>query len=330
MQPCPSAACDVVNHACLKRLAALAALLALTGCGAEYRLFHPVGPVASAEFHYTILNTGVMLLIIIPTFILTMLFALRYRKSRAAHYDPSFSHSLSLELAMWGIPLVIVVILTFCTYASVFAVNPADPLTLDNPHDANALAAPLDVDVITTDWQWIFVYPAAHIATIDDLVVPAGRTVRLQLTSATVTNDFYIPAVAPMIDVMPGMRTQDAFRVNRPGTYEGFSADFSGAGFSWMQFSTRILTPDDFSAWLKQTQTAPDHLDMARFMQIAQPTINNGAKPVYFSGADPNLFAEVFTAIQQGQVFPVPEDIDTKTSLSNPAALKAGEVKSKS
>lgn len=320
----------VFRPARMMRWALLPALLALAGCGGEYRLFHPAGPVANAELHYTILNTAVMLLIIVPTTILTMVFALRYRKSRSATYDPTFSHSLTLELAMWGVPLIIVVILTFCTYSSVFLVNPADPLSLDNQADPGAVAAPLNVDVITTDWQWIFVYPAQRIATIDDLVVPAGRTVRFRLTSATVTNDFYIPQVAPMIDVMPGMTTQDAFRVNRPGSYEGFSADFSGAGFSWMQFATRIVSPDDFSAWVKQTQAAPDHLNMARFMQIAQPTINQGAKPLYFSAADPNLFSEVFAAIQGGQVFPVPEDIDTKTQLSNPTAVNSGEAKPKS
>jgi cytochrome o ubiquinol oxidase subunit 2 len=310
--------------------AALSACALLAGCGTEFRLFHPAGPVANAEWHYTILNTAVMMLIIIPTTILTIVFALRYRKSRAAKYDPSFSHSLGLELAMWGVPLVVVVILTFCTYSSVFAVNPADPLSLDNKNDPGAMAAPLNVDVITTDWQWIFIYPDQKIATIDDLVVPAGRTVRLRLTSATVTNDFYIPQVAPMIDVMPGMRTQDAFRVNRPGNYEGFSADFSGAGFSWMQFSTRIVTPDDFDAWVKQTQAASEHMDFARFMQIAQPTINEGAKPEYFSNADPTLFAQVTAAIQQGQIFPVPEDIDTKTKARPPAPQKASGVQVKS
>ena len=312
------------------RSGALLPLLALAGCGAPFRLFHPAGPVANAELHYTILNTAVMLLIIVPTTILTLVFALRYRKSRNAAYDPSFSHSLLLELAMWGVPLVVVVILTFCTYSSVFAVNPADPVALDNPQDPGATAPPLNVDVITTDWQWIFIYPEQHIATIDDLVVPAGRTVRLNLTSATVTNDFYIPQVAPMIDVMPGMRTQDAFRVNNPGHFEGFSADFSGAGFSWMQFATRIVSADDFAAWVRQTQTAPDHLTFARFMQIAQPTINEGAMPLYFSQADPKLFSEVFTAIQQGQTFPVPQDIDTKAPYPSPTAGKSGEIKPKS
>jgi cytochrome o ubiquinol oxidase subunit 2 len=296
-------------------------LLLLAGCGTEFRLFHPVGPVASAEFHYTLLNTGVMLLIILPTTVATLVFALRYRKSRNAAYDPSFSHSYGLELAMWGVPLLITVLLAFCTYQSVFAVNPAGPSVLDNgvfSFICPPASGDLEVDVITTDWQWIFVYPQYKIATIDDLVVPAGRTVRFELTSATVVNDFYIPQVAPMIDVMPGMRTLDAFRVNRPGEYEGFSADFSGAGFSWMQFSTRIVAQADFAAWVAKTQRAPDHLDFARFQQIAQPTINEGAKPAYFSNADPNLFLKVYQAVQNGAVFPVPMDTETKTPVPVP------------
>jgi cytochrome o ubiquinol oxidase subunit 2 len=307
-----------------------ASLLLLSGCGADFRLFHPVGPVASSEWHYTLLNTGVMMLIILPTTVLTMVFALRYRKSRNAPYDPSFSHSILLELAMWGVPLIIVVILTFCTYSSVFAVNPAGPTSLETNAGAGAQPQTLHVDVITTDWQWIFVYPAQHIATIDDLVVPQGTNVKLDLTSATVTNDFYIPQVAPMIDVMPGMRTWDAFRVDQPGNYEGFSADFSGAGFSWMQFATRILSAADFAAWVKTTQGSPNHLDFGRFLQIAQPTINQNAAPEYFSDADPNLFLDVYTAVQQGQVFPVPEDIDTKTPYPSPTAGKQNEIKAKS
>jgi cytochrome o ubiquinol oxidase subunit 2 len=331
----------------LLRLWPTAFLLLLPGCGAEFRLFHPVGPVASAEWRFTLISTSIMMLIIVPTTVMTCVFAFRYRKSRNATYDPTFSHSLLLELAMWGVPLMITLVLAYCTYTSVFLVDPANPGSLlpagtaevkPGPLDANYMCPPgavsepgaLEVDVITTDWQWIFVYPQQGIATIDDLVVPQGRNVQLQMTSDSVTNDFYIPQVAPMMDVMPGMRTMDGFRVDQPGSYEGFAADFSGDGFSWMQFSTRIVSQGDFAAWVKQTQASPNHLDYARFQQIAQPTINEGAKPSYFSGVPSNLFVQVYNATRNGVDYPVPEDIQTKAPFPSPTTGKHGEVKASS
>ncbi len=327
----------------LSRLWPVAFMLLLPGCGAEYGMFHPVGPVANAEFHFLIISTGVMMLIIGPTTVMTLLFALRYRKSRNATYDPTFSHSLVLELAMWGVPLLVTLVLAYCTYLSVFLVNPAGPEALASFKPKNgdlidqnlAICPPtpsgvLEVDVITTDWQWVFVYPQLGIATIDDLVVPAGRDVRFQMTSVSVTNDFYIPAVAPMMDVMPGMRTLDAFRVNKPGNFEGIAADFSGDGFSWMQFSTRVVSPADFDGWVKQTQAAPDHLTYARFQQIAKPTINEGAHSHYFSGVPANLFVQVYNATRAGVDYPVPEDIQTKAPFPSPATGKNGDVKASS
>ncbi len=326
-----------------KEVLALLCLLPLAACGDEYSVFHPVGPVASTEFHFLIISTSVMMLIIGPTTILTLVFAFRYRKSRKATYDPTFSHSLLLELAMWGVPMLVTMVLAYCTYLSVFLVNPGGPQALPSYKPNNgaiidqalALCPPappgtLEVDVITTDWQWIFVYPQQGIATIDDLVVPAGQDVRFQLTSVSVTNDFYIPQVAPMIDVMPGMRTLDAFRVNRPGNYEGISADFSGDGFSWMQFSTRVVAPADFAAWVKQTQANPDHLTYARFQQIARPTVNEGATPHYFSGVPSTLFAQVYNATRAGVDYPVPEDIQTKAPFPSPTTGKQSEVKASS
>jgi cytochrome o ubiquinol oxidase subunit 2 len=283
--------------------------LGLAGCStAAYRLFHPQGPVANVELRFTIIDVAVMLLLILPVTVMIAVFIWRYRKGGNARFDPSWSHSLELELVMWGVPFLVVIFLGYYSYKSTMLVNPYGPAAL-NTAMAQAEPGPLQVDVITTDWQWVFVYPQYGVATVDDLVVPAGRVVRLRLTSTSVTNDFFIPGVAPMIDVMPGMRTQDAFQVNHKGNYEGFSADFSGAGFSWMQFSTRLVSDDDFAAWVAKVQSAPDQLSYMRFTKLAQPTINVGARPAYFSHAAPGLFDEVYTAAQQGVVYPVPDDI---------------------
>lgn len=271
---------------------------------ADYRVFHPAGPVGGVEWRVTVIDVGVMLLIILPVTIMVAFFVWRYRKSRNTTYDPTWSHSLGLELLMWGVPFVTVIFLGYESYRTTMLVNPYNPGALDMTNPANP---PLQVDVITTDWQWVFVYPQLHIATIDDLAVPAGKPVKLRLTSTSVTNDFFIPQVAPMIDVMPGMRTMDAFQVNHPGNYEGFAADFSGVGFSWMQFTTRILAPADFNKWVTATQASPTQLSYALFTKLAQPTVNVGAKPAYFSNVAPGLFDTVYTAAQQGVVYPIPE-----------------------
>ncbi len=296
----------------LRRLLLLAIIPLLSGCSADtFRLFHPVGAVGSVEWRFTVIDVGVMMLLILPTTVMIAVFVWRYRKSRNAEYDPSWSHSLGLELTMWGIPFLTVIFLGYASYRSTMLVNPYNPAAINYADPANP---PLQVDVVTTDWQWVFIYPSLGIATVDDLVVPAGRPIKFWLTSTSVTNDFYIPEVAPMIDVMPGMRTMDGFQVNQPGRYEGFSADFSGAGFSWMQFSTRILAKPDFDKWVAATQGSPSQLSYAAFTKLAEPTVNVGAKPAYFSHADAGLFMQIYNAARAGTVYAIPEQLNILTS----------------
>ncbi len=303
---------------CLTRPLVALALLPLGGCGEEFRLFYPKGPVAAAQLKYTMIDVGIMLLIILPTTLMLCLFIWRYGKARKAAYDPDWAHSMTIELLIWGGPIAIVALLAVFTYESVIETNPYDPTVLRAPAGTQVPAqAPLEIDVITTDWQWFFIYPKQHIATIDDLVVPQGRVVRLRMTSTSVTNDFFIPQLAPMIDVMPGMQTRDAFSSDGPGTFTGFSADFSGAGFSWMQFSTRVMSGDGFSSWVAgvqagQAQPNRGALSYAVFQKLAHPTLNIGAKPGYFASVDTGVFNRAVTDALNGLTYPVPADLTEK------------------
>ena len=259
-------------------------MLFLAGCvPASYRLFHPNGPIANLELQSTIIDVAVMLVIILPVAVLICVFMWRYRKSANAAYDPHWSHSLTLEILVWAVPLITVCVLAFFSYETTLAVNPYGPAVLGRADAAApkmrmasvapampgmvmqtpdpSPAGPLQIDVITTDWQWFFIYPQLHIATIDELVVPQGRDVEFHMTSATVVNDFFVPELVPMMDVMPGMQTVDMFRAKNTGTYKGFSADFSGAGFAWMQFAARVVTP----------QTMPDGCHRLRLLRITCP-----------------------------------------------------------
>lgn len=300
----------------LKPHLALLPMLALTACSSgDYRLFHPLNLIAAQEWHATIVDTVVMLLIILPVLLVIALFGWRYRKGANAVHDPDWSHNTALELLVWGVPFLVVAGLGIYSVKTIYAVEPYDPGLLQNQVAADPQSV-LNVDVIATDWQWVFVYPAQHLATIDQLVVPQGSVVKMRLTSTSVSNDIYIPQLAPMIAVMPGMRTMDTFDAPALGQYTGFAADFSGAGFSWMQFQTKIVSPADFTAWAQRTAASPDALSYASFQQVAQPKVNEGAKISYFSNPDPQLFDKVVAAAQAGVVYPVSSEL-TKSIGSN-------------
>ncbi|MGE4481762.1 ubiquinol oxidase subunit II [Acidocella sp.] len=293
----------------LKPYLVLLPMLALAACSSgDYRLFHPLNMIAAQEWHATIIDTTVMMLIILPVLLVIALFGWRYRKGANAAYDPDWSHNTVLELLVWGVPFLVVAGLGYYSIKTIYAVEPYDPGLLQKQMAADPQKV-LNVDVIATDWQWVFVYPDQHIATIDELVAPQGSVVKLRMTSTSVANDFYVPQLAPMIAVMPGMRTIDTFDVPTLGTYTGFGADFSGAGFSWMQFATKIVPQADFDAWVRTAAASPAQLSYAAFQKVAQPYVNFGAKVSYFSNPDPQLFEKVVAAAQAGVVYPVSQEL---------------------
>ena len=289
----------------LKPYLALLPILALCACSSgDYRLFHPMNLMATQEWHATILDTVVMLCIITPVLLAMIVFGWRYRKSRNAAYAPDWSHNTFLEFVVWGIPLAVVVGLSFYTVKTVFALDPYNPGLLSKQVAANPEKV-LKVDVIATDWQWVFIYPDQHIATINELVVPQGSVVKLRMTATSVSNDIYIPQLLPMMTLMPGMQTRDSFDTPTLGDYTGFAADFSGAGFSWMQFATHIVAPDAFNSWVQKVAASPDQLTYAAFQKVAQPQVNYGAKISYFSGVNPMLFDQELAAVLGGKTYPV-------------------------
>ena len=99
---------------------------------------------------------------------------------------------------------------------------------------------PLKVEVVSLDWKWLFIYPDQGVATVNQLVVPAGTPVSFQLTSATVWNVFFVPQMGTMIYTMPRMTTRLNLQADRQGVFDGLSAHFSGDGFPGMQFKVHV------------------------------------------------------------------------------------------
>src|SRR5476649_1436580 len=238
-------------------------MLLLAGCNTV--VMNPSGDIAAQQAHLVTVSTLLMLLIIVPVIVLIVLFAWRYRKSNAeAKYEPDWDHSTQLELVIWGAPLLIIIALGLITWISTHLLDPYRPLArLDANHPISANTKPLVVEVVALDWKWLFIYPEQGIATVNELVTPVDVPVRFKITASTVMNSFYIPALAGQIYAMPGMETTLNAVINKAGDYEGFSANYSGAGFSDMRFKYRGTTQAGFDQWVASTKAGGALLDRA-------------------------------------------------------------------
>src|ERR1700722_8452780 len=189
----------------------------------------PQGPIGVAERSILLNATVIMLAVIAPVIILTLVFAWWFRSSnRRASHLPDWSYSGRIELVTWSIPALVIMFLGGIAWRGGHDLDPPRPI-----HSATA---PIDIEVVSLDWKWLFIYPDQGIASINRLVVPAATPIRFRLTSASVMNSFFVPQLGSQIYTMAHMTTRLNLQADRPGIYRGLSAQFSGAGFSDMDF----------------------------------------------------------------------------------------------
>ncbi len=277
------------------------ALLALAGC--DTVVLSPSGFIAEQQRDLLITSTLLMLIIVIPVMGLTAFFAWRYSEKRASRYDPEWSHSTGLELVIWTAPLAIIICLGAITWVGTHLLDPFRPLaTIDHRRPVPENTPPLEVQVVALDWKWLFIYPQYGIATVNDAAAPLDRPVRFHLTSETVMNAFYVPALAGMIYAMPGMQSQLNAVINVPGDYEGFSSNFSGAGFSGMRFRVHGLDRADFDVWIAKARLNGEPvLDRARYLELAEPSEN--VAPIGFGDVEEDLFRRIVNrCVEEGRL----------------------------
>jgi cytochrome o ubiquinol oxidase subunit 2 len=274
-----------------RRGLALLATVLLAGCNTV--VMNPSGDIAAQQGHLVVVSTLLMLLIIVPVIVLTLFFAWRYRKNNtAARYEPDWAHSTALELVIWGAPLLIIIALGLLTWISTHLLDPYRPLSrLDGNRPIAAGVKPLEVQVVALDWKWLFIYPEQGIATVNELAAPVDVPVRFKITASSVMNAFYIPAMAGQIYAMPGMETTLNAVINKPGEFEGFSSNYSGAGFSDMRFKFHSLSATDFDRWVQSAKAGGGALDRPGYLQLEKPSQR---EPVRHFGS---VSADLFDAI---------------------------------
>jgi cytochrome o ubiquinol oxidase subunit II len=258
------------------------ALSALTAC--QPALLHPQGVVGQAEKMILIDSLAIMLAIVVPTIVATFAFAWWFRASNVrARYLPDWAYSGRIELIVWAIPLLVIMLLGGVAWIGSHDLDPAKPLA--------SKPAPLEVQVVSLDWKWLFIYPNQRVASVNQLVVPAGAPVHFVLTSASVMNAFFIPQLGSMIYAMNGMTTQLNLQADAPGVFRGLSSHYSGDGFSDMHFDVLAVTVEQFAAWIEATRNAGPSLDAASYATLARQSMN--ARPFTFRAVDAELFQQI-------------------------------------
>ena len=213
-------------------LAAATAILApvlLGGC--DLVTMNPAGDVARQQAHLILASTALMLLIIVPVIALTILFAWKYRHTNEdADYKPNWDHSTGLELIIWSAPLLIVIALGALTWISTHSLDPYRPLGRLAPGKPVAKnEKPLEIQVVSLDWKWLFIYPEQGIATVNELVLPINRQVVFRMTSSSVMNTFYVPTMAGMC-TKPGETCMQATMMKDGAKDSGHNAPVNDTG----------------------------------------------------------------------------------------------------
>ena len=275
----------MIRPVCRRGSAALPLVALLSACSGR-SIFDPVGPVGADDSKILIDATLIMLAIVVPTILLAFWMAWRYRASNTkAQYLPNWSYSGRIEAVVWSIPILTIMFIGGVIWIGSYRLDPFKPLPSKVPA--------LEVQVVSLDWKWLFIYPQQGVATVNQLVVPAGVPVHFSITSASVFNVFFVPRLGSMIYAMPGMVSQLNLQADRPAVLIGQSSHFSGDGFSDMQFQVKSVPAAQFAGWAQTVRGAGPMLDPAAYAELSRQS--QRVTPITYSGVDPQLFHAIAT-----------------------------------
>jgi cytochrome o ubiquinol oxidase subunit II len=280
----------------------LIAAAALGGCSEG--VLDPKGPGAVAEREILFNSLAIMLAIVIPTIIATLGVAYWFRSSnKRASYRPDFNYSGRLEILVWSIPLMTVLLVGGVAWVGAHDLDPTKPLT--------STMKPVNVQVVSLDWKWLFIYPEQGIASVNQLVIPVGTPVSFDLTSSGVMNSFFVPQLGSQIYTMSRMATRLQLKADHAGKYRGLSAQFSGDGFADMRFTVDALPAEQFARWVAATRSTGPTLDAQTYADLARPS--KTVAPFTYRAVAPNLFNSILSSGKQS---------DDPLCLTSPASQR--------
>lgn len=250
----------------------------------DIAVLNPKGIVAEKQKDLIVFTTILGLSVIIPVFIMAAFIGIRYREgNKKAAYRPNWSTNKLAETIWWGIPIILITVLSVVTWNSTHELDPYKAINTDK----NSVT----IEVVALDWKWLFIYPDYDIATVNFIQFPTDTPVNFKITADAPMNSFWIPQLGGQIYAMPGMTTKLNLNATEPGDYKGVSANISGEGFAGMRFVARASSAVDFDSWVRTVKNSPVDLTSEEYTSLAKQTKNH---PVtMYRSAKKNLYANI-------------------------------------
>lgn len=269
----------------LSILISLAMLLVLSGCS-DAMVLDPKGPIASAQKDLIWITIIICAVIAIPVFIMTFVIVWRYRDraNSKAEYQPDWEHNTKLEVTWWTIPIIAILILAIVTVNYTYKLEPSVALASDKE--------PIEIQVTSLDWKWLFTYPEENVATINHVVIPEDTPVRFKLTSDMAMNSFWIPSLGGQLYSMSGMAMTLYLQADEPGTYYGSGANFTGEYFAHMTFTVDAVSDAEYDAWVNEVKANNGPLEQEKIDELLAQNVQ---EVQYFSSFPENLFYDIVT-----------------------------------
>lgn len=235
--------------------------------GQNSAVLNPHGMIGEKERSLLVIATWLMLIVVIPVFVLSLIIAWKYRANNPkAKYTPEWDRSHLIEAIWWGIPCIIVAILSVMTWQSCHELDPFRPI--DNGKK------PIRIQVVALQWKWLFIYPEQGIATVNFIQFPEKTPLNFEISADAPMNSFWIPRLGGQMYAMPGMNAKLYLIADQPGVFQGSSANISGEGFSGMRFLAKASSEAEFETWVQSVKNSSQTLTMEGYEQLVLPSKN--------------------------------------------------------
>jgi cytochrome c oxidase subunit 2 len=286
--------------------------LLLSGCSAMEvaNPLNPKGSVAEDQLWLIMLAFGIMIFVLIVVFALFFYVLIRFRKRKGQTGIPKqVEGNHKLEIIWTVIPMLLLLILAVPTVQKTFELG----------RDYEELPNAEKIIVTAKQFWWQFEYPDYGIVTAQDLYIPVGKTIYVELEAADVAHSFWIPGLAGKTDTLPGLTNRMYFDAKEPGTYLGKCAELCGASHALMDFKVIALPQEEFDAWVAEMTTpaavsesvaAGEELFKANCMQCHAispdglsmgPNLNNFAERLTVGSYHENTAEWIYKWIQSPQ-----------------------------